>query len=336
LTLINILLMIIMFVIPLAVILAITKVREFDSGATKTLSYIALGIVLFATVGFAFNMWKIPSGGDTLIARDIVNPYIQFYPTLILALAIAAAVLATYVEKESYAYLFAGTGFAVIVPNVYEYLFVNNRYDLALLGFVIWAVIPLIWVYCWKSHALIETTRKEKFFTSLKATIFSYPIYLLTAIIAIYGESARVINAETMKSLSSYSSDIFMFILWTIWLYFLLNIIIVNLMFAIHDLALHLLNMRRAVRGTTIHYELIPSPVKAAPAKPKVDHYAGLVSEMQVFSKYIGEVDRIKAASVIGRFKSEYQTLAAKYDDDGKADAERMIKSIEFEFMKKY
>jgi len=42
-----------------------------------------------------------------------------------------------------------------------------------------------------------------------------------------------------MKSLSSYSSDIFMFILWTIWLYFLLNIIIVNLMFAIHDLALH-------------------------------------------------------------------------------------------------
>ncbi|WP_231845170.1 hypothetical protein [Methanocella paludicola] len=316
--------------------MAIMKVREFESSTTKTLFYIALGIVVFSAVGFAFNIWEIPTVGDTLIARDIVNPYIQFYPTLILALAIAATVLIAYVEKESYAYLFAGTGFAVIVPNVYEYLFVNNRYDLALLGFVIWAVIPVIWVYCWKSHTLIETTRKEKFFTSLKATILSYPIYLLTSIIAIYGESARVINAETMTALSDYSSDIFMFILWTIWLYFLLNIIIVNLMFAIHDLALHILNMRRVVRGTTIYYEMIPAAVKAAPAKPKIDHYAGLISEMQVFSKYIGEVDRIKAASVIGRFKSEYQTLAAKYEDGGKADAERMIKSIEFEFMKKY
>ncbi len=36
------------------------------------------------------------------------------------------------------------------------------------------------------------------------------------------------------------------------------------------------------------------------------------------------------------RFKSEYQTLAVKYNEDSKQDAERMIKSIELEFMQKY
>lgn len=336
LTPINILLMIIIFIIPLAVIMAIIKVREFDSGVTKTLSHIALGIVAFAAVGFAFNIWEIPTVGDTLVARNIVNPYIQFYPALILALAIAATVLVAYMEKETYAYLFAGMGFAALIPNMYEYLFVNNRYDLALLGCVIWAAIPVIWAYVWKNSSHVDMTSKEKFVTSLKATFLTYPIWLLTAVIAIFGESPRGIDAGAIAALRSYSSDIILFILVTIWLYYLLNIIIVNLMFALHDLALHLLNMRRIVNVSGVRYEKIPAAVKAAPAKPKIDHYAGLISEMQVFSKYIGEVDRIKAASVIGRFKSEYQTLAAKYDDGGKVEAEKIIKTIEFEFMKKY
>ena len=73
-----------------------------------------------------------------------------------------------------------------------------------------------------------------------------------------------------------------------------------------------------------------------AQTKPKVNHYAGLIEEMQVFSKYIGQVDRIKAASTIGRFKSEYQTLAVKHNEESKSDAEKMIKMIELEFMQKY
>lgn len=109
-------------------------------------------------------------------------------------------------------------------------------------------------------------------------------------------------------------------------------------MFAIHDLALRLLNCRRVSDTTGVRYERIrhAAPRTVAPPKPKANYYAALITEMQVFSKYIGEVDRIRAASTIGRFKSEYQTLAIKYNEDSKSDTEKMIKSIELDFMQKY
>ncbi|HTY91972.1 MAG TPA: hypothetical protein VMC84_12420 [Methanocella sp.] len=294
--------------------------------------------MLFATVGFAYNMWENQPSGEIMYASDIVAPYTQFYPTLVLSLAIAATVLITYMEKDSYSFIFAGMGFAVLAPDIYKYIFLNGRADLALLGCALWAVLFVIWAFIWKDHTMSETTLSEKIMTSLKATFISYPIYLFTAIIAVFGESPRGIDAGALSGIANSIPDIIMFILVTIWLYFLVNIIIVSLMFVAHDLILHLLNYRRVVSKKGIIYEKIPSAsaIAAAATRPRVNHYAGLMSEMDLFSKNIGEVDRIKAASTIGRFKSEYQTLAAKYNGDDKTDAEKMIKNIEIEFMKKY
>ena len=70
--------------------------------------------------------------------------------------------------------------------------------------------------------------------------------------------------------------------------------------------------------------------------KPKFDPFANLLKEMQVFGKYMDQVDRLKAAQTIARFKNEYQTLSAKYNEGSKAEAERTIKFIDQEFMKKY
>jgi hypothetical protein len=330
--------MVIIVIISLAIILIIPKVREIENGTLKTMAYIALGLVMFTLVGFAFNMWENPPSGDIIYAKDIVIPYTQFYPTLILALALAATVLVTYMEKEIYHYFFAGTGFAVLLPDLYQYVLSNGRYDLALLGCALWAVIPVVWVFMWKDSSLVEMTAGEKVVTSLKAAIVTYPVYLLTSIIAVFGESPRGIDTGAISGLAKSIPDIIMYILVTIWLYFLVTIIIVSLMFVIHDLVIHLLNYRRVIDTKGPHCEKIRAAASkvAAPVKPKVNHYAGLISEMQVFSTNIGDVDRIKAASTIGRFKSEYQTLAAKYNEDAKSDAEKMIKSIELDFMQKY
>lgn len=48
------------------------------------------------------------------------------------------------------------------------------------------------------------------------------------------------------------------------------------------------------------------------------------------------EVDRLKAAQTIARFKNEYHTLSAKYNEGSKSESERTIKFIDQEFMKKY
>ncbi|MDI6896360.1 hypothetical protein [Methanocella conradii] len=337
LDLMNILLMAIIFIISLAVILAITRVRALENSTVKTIAYIGLGLIMFTLVGFTFNMWENPPSDGLIIAKDIVMPYTQFYPNLILAMAIAATVLITYMERDNYAYFFAGMGFAVLVPDLYKYIFINGRSDLALLGCALWAVVPMIWAFIWRESALIEMKAWEKFMRSLKATLISYPVYLFTAIIAIFGESNRGISLDALQGVASSVPEIIMFILVTIWLFYLLNIIIASVMFAVHDLFVHLLGYRRVVRAGSVRYErAMQASAKTPQPKPKVNHYAGLIEEMQVFSKYMGQIDRIRAASTIGRFKSEYQTLAAKYNEDSKADAEKMIRMIEQEFMKKY
>ncbi len=339
LTIINILQMVIIFVISLSIVLIIPKIRELENGTIKTIIYIVLGLIAFSLVGFAFNAWESPYSGDGMIpVVNIVVSYTQFYPTVILALAITATVLVAYMERDNYAYFFAGTGFAVLLPDMYQYVFQNNHLDLALLGCALWAMIPVIWAFMWKDTALAETTTWEKVITALKSAFLTYPVYLITALIAVFGEGRRDVTLEAFKGVAASAPDIIMFVMVTVWLFFLFNVIIVSLTFLMHDLVLHLLNYRRVASPKGIRYEKIKpaSASVAAPPKPKANHYAGLINEMQVFSKHIGNVDRIRAASTIGRFKSEYQTLAVKYNEDSKQEAEKMIKAIEQEFMQKY
>ncbi len=338
LDLFNIISMIVIFIVSLSIIVIIPKVREIENSTIKTVVYIGLGLIMFTLVGLAFNIWENPVNPDKLIASDIVGPYVQFYPTLILALALAATVLITYVEKDNYAFYFAGTGFAALIPDLYQYVITNGRYDLGLLGCALWVLIPMVWAFMWRNNSILETTTWEKVVTALKASFLTYPVYLITALIAVFGESARGLDAGSMAGVAKSIPDIIMFILVTIWLFYLVNIIIITLMFVIHDLALHLISYRRVADMKGIRYEKIKSASAktVVPPKPKINHYAGLIQEMQVFDKHIDNVDRIRAASTIGRFKNEYLTLAAKYNEDSKGEAEKMIKLIEQEFMQKY
>jgi hypothetical protein len=333
---IDILLQAVIFIISLSIVVLIPFVKRIENTRIKTIAYIGLGLVAFILVGFAFNLWQ-PQ--NAVIASDILVPYTQFYPMLILALALSATVLITYLEKDNYSLYFAGMGFAVLLPYLYTYLFVAGRYDLALLNCALWAVIPVVWAFLWKENTLMVTTAGEKVVTSLKAAFVTYPVYLLTAIISVFGDSKRGVDLTNLTTgIQGSTSQIIMFIAVTIWLFFLISIIIVSLMFVIHDLVLHLFGYRRVCDGRGVRYERIPpaSSGRAAPPKPKIDHYAGLIQEMEVFGKHMEDVDRIRAASTIGRFKSEYLTLAAKYNEDSKSSAEKVIKTIEQEFMKKY
>lgn len=102
--------MVAIFVVSLSIILIIIRVPKIESSTVKTVVYIALGLVMFSVVGFAFNLWENPPAGDVVAAADIVAPYMQFYPALIMAMAISAAVLISYMEKDSSANFFAGPG----------------------------------------------------------------------------------------------------------------------------------------------------------------------------------------------------------------------------------
>jgi hypothetical protein len=145
-------------------------------------------------------------------------------------------------------------------------------------------------------------------------------------------------RSDVLESLSTNSGNILSFVVISLWFYILLTVIIVSLMFVIHDLALHTLNINRIVRNRKEIIYRSSHPVEAIvkDITPKVDAYKGLVEEMRVFSQYLEKVDRLRAASTIARFKQEYLTLAARHTEGSKAEAEQIIKLIDQEFKSKY
>lgn len=324
--------MVFIFLVSTAILPAIFLARKVENGALKTIVHLLLGALSFTLVGVAFDLWE--TTGTVIAAVDILRPYVQFYPTLILALAIAAVVFITHVERDGYAYIFAGTGFMVLLPDAYKYVFQYGRADLALLGGALWTIVFAAWAFVWKDVAMGPTTAGDRILTAFKAAFVTYPAYLLTAIVAAFGESPRIVDGGTLDAAANALPEIVGFVLGTAWLYFIVTIILVALVFVVHDLLLRLTGYRRTVRKKGIAYERVTSAVAAE--KPRVNHFAGLIGEIDSFSRDMDRIDRIRAASTIGRFKSEYQTLAARYDDADKLDAERMIKQIELEFMRRY
>ena len=252
----RILVSIIILIISIAAIVLLPKIREIENAIIKTVSYTLMGLIIFTWVGVSFNLWE-PQG---TFAAAIVEPYFpQIFPAFILAVALTIAVIITYIEKDNYAYMFAGTGFAVLFTDVLTYI-TYGRFDLILLGFVLWAIIPVVWVYIWKDHVLEETSFKDNIFISLKASLLTYPIYVLTAIISIFGKSGRGIDMSAFSGLTDNITNVIGFFLGVLWLYLLFTVIIVSLMFVAHNFLMHLLSMKRVVSKKGIQYiKIVPA-----------------------------------------------------------------------------
>lgn len=332
---IKIVMLLVILVLSLATVLFIPRVKETKNNTVKTLLYIFLGMVVFALAGLTYSFKPEYDVNGTIIVRNIIDPYIQFFPIFIYSISLIAATLVTYMDKDKYGYIIAGTGFAVLLPELLSYI-LNGRYDLILLGGALWALIPIIWVTMWKSKVFEPLKLKDKFFISLKAAILTYPIYLLTALVSVFGETSGLsFDVNVLKSPTLFG-DIGLFILGTLWLYLLITVIIVTMMFIIHDLALHTFNIKREITAKNEIRYYREEEKEEKPPEPKPDAFKGLLNEMQIFHKYIDRVDRIRAASTIARFKNEYQTIAVRHSDGSKAETEQFIKFLEQEFKKKY
>jgi hypothetical protein len=328
---------ILVLLLSVIIVLVVPKVREIKKNTVKTALYIFLGLILFILVGMGYNVIQdiSPANPDPNIA--ILFPYTQFFPLLILSIALAGIMLVTYMEGERYGLIMAGTAFATMLPDILKFTS-SGRFDLFLLGCVIWALIPIIWVVLFRRLVLEDTTMRERIWASVSASLISYLIYVCTAVVAVFGESQQAPGSDVLSSISTNSRDILQFVVVSLWFYILLTVIIVSLMFVIHDLALHTFNIHRVVRNRKEIIYRPSHPVEAIVKEitPKMDAYKGLVEEMRVFSQYLDKVDRLRAASTIARFKQEYLTLAARHTEGSKPEAEQLIKVIDQEFKSKY
>ena len=330
----------VIFVLLLSIVitLAVPKVRQFRQDTVKMSIYIVMGIILFILVGMGYNVIQEMSASTDNVYLAVLYPYTQFFPLLILSIAIACIVLVTYMEGERFGLLIAGTAFAAMLPDMFKYAG-SGRFDLFLLGCVIWALIPTIWVLLFRKLVFEESTMRHRIWAAVSASLISYVVYVCTALIAVFGEVQVQVGRGAFDAIAQNSGSIIQFILISLWFFVLLTVIVVSLMFVVHDLALNMLNLRRVVRGgKVIDYEVVQPPEEIVQEiEPvKVDAYKSLIDEMTVFCKYMDKVDRLRAASTIARFKQEYVTLAARHGDGSKAEADRLIKMIDQEFKKRY
>lgn len=338
------------------IVASIPKFRELVSGKAKLFMYLVLGLILFTLVGMGYNVIQDMHVSDIVkydqtyhisydpltVGKDAISvlyPYVQFYPLFVLSIALAGVTLITYMDGEFYGYIFAGSGFAALFPDILKYA-QNGRYDLLLLGFALWAIIPVIWVFFFRDMSQETPTLRERAWGAIKAALFSYPIYAATAAVAIFGEAPRNLSQDalTMLTSSTTAGNIGTFILLSLWFYLLLTVIIVSIMFVAHDLLMHVFNVRRTVTDKGVKYEVVHpvAEIIRQEEPPKVDAYKGLIEEIEVFYKYMDRVDRLRAASTIARFKNEYNTIAARHDEGSKSEAERLIKMVDQEFKKRY
>lgn len=331
---------ILVLLLSVIILLVVPKVREIKRNTVKTALYFFLGLILFILVGLGYNVIQDLGLAGQDASMAILSPYTQFYPLLILSVAIAGVMLVTYMEGERYGLIMAGTAFAVMLPDILKYTG-SGRFDLFLLGCVIWAMIPIIWVLLFRKLVLEDTTMRERIWAAVSASLISYLIYVCTAVVAVFGEIQNATGApgtDVLTSINVNSGDILKFVVISLWFYILLTVIIVSLMFVVHDLALHTFNINRLVRNRKEIIYRSTHPVEAIVKEitPRVDVYKGLVEEMLVFNQYLDKVDRLRAASTIARFKQEYLTLAARHTEGSKSEAEKLIKVIDQEFKSKY
>jgi hypothetical protein len=328
---------ILVLLLSVIIVLVVPKVREIKKRTVKTALYIFLGLILFILVGMGYNVIQDLSSAGQEPGLAILYPYTQFFPLLILSIAIAGIMLVTYMDGERYGFIMAGTAFGAMLPDLLKFT-VSGRFDLFLLGCVIWAIIPVIWVALFRRLVFEDTTMRERIWASVSASLISYLIYVCTAVIALFGEVKTSPGTDVLSSITGNSGQILQFVVVSMWFYILLTVIIVSLMFVVHDLALHTFNIRRIIRN---HKEIVyqsSHPVESIVKEitPRVDAYKGLVEEMRVFNQYLDKVDRLRAASTIARFKQEYLTLAARHTEGSKGEPEQLIKVIDQEFKRKY
>lgn len=335
---------ILVLLLSVIIVAVIPKIREIQKNTVKTSIYIFMGLILFMMVGMGYDVIQgmyTPAVGMSMSAQEVLGtlyPYTQFFPLLILSIAVAGIVLVTYVDGEKYGLIMAGAAFAAMLPDTLNYAS-SGRFDLFLLGCIIWSLIPVIWVLLFRRIIYEDSTMRERIWAAISASLISYLLYVCTALIALFGESSRDYSGDVMSTVAARSSDILGFVVISLWFYILLTVITVSLMFIIHDLALHFYNLQRVVNSGRKEIDYLSThPVETIvnEIQPKVDAYKGLIEEMQVFNKYFDRVDRLRAASTIARFKQEYITLAARHTDGSKLEAEQLIKVIDQQFKQKY
>jgi hypothetical protein len=310
-------------------------VRTIPHNVVKTFIYLLLGFAAF---------WNVGSVYSGIISDGIPQPFLLADPNSIfgytsvvsLALANSIALLIVVNDHPRRSMMFASMGFAIIIFPV-AHMKLLLRPDIIVVVGALWLLTCVILTRAFSRARSPRYGSGDKVKVAIKSIFLSLPLYILLMFAyllaaEISGGAANIPDAVD-RVLDIPRSQLVYFLGGVAWRYVLFHFILLPAAMLVYDVALHAFNIERQLlkSGELRFIRKVFVPVKE---EKKEDPFLPLIKEMKKFS--VEKTDRITAAQVFSRYKSEFDILAQKHDTESKKEAEEILKKIEREIHLKY
>ncbi len=327
--------------------------RTVARQSLKTLIYMALGFAVFWSAGAPFAAALQPPEPERaafwpqplLSTTDAPSAYAA---AASLGLAAAVALVIVLNEGASRVWTFGLTGFsAVLFALATGQAPGGTRTAIVLvLLAVLWTLLSYLITKGLAGGKATKYKTGEKVRAGVRAALLSLPAYLLllfafrlSAAMATSDSTIGFAASDVARSFARAPLATGLYFGTATGLYVLFVSLVVAVAALIYDGVLHALGVERQLlkSGETRFVRKVAAKPAAAPAPAKpADAYAELKAGVKKFAAEFEKTDRLTAAQLLNRYKSEFDVLAEKHPGGSKEEVQRMLKEMETAFEKKY
>lgn len=318
--------------------------RTISHQTLKTLIYMALGFAVFWSAGAPFA----PVLRDASLVATTADPT-GYATAASLGLASAVAMVILLNEGSARIWLFGLTGFAAALFAIAAGQAPGGtRAAIALILLaVFWTLLSYLISKGLAGGKATKYKTAEKIRAGVRGALVSLPAYLLLLVAfritevmnnspdATIGAAATAVVRGFIReplAIPAYFGT-------AAGLYVMFQILAVAVAALLYDGVLHALGVERQLlkSGETRFVRKVAAQPVAAPAPAKAaDAYAELKAGVKKFASEFEKADRLTAAQLLNRYKSEFEILAEKNPGGSREEVQKMLNDLETAFEKKY
>jgi hypothetical protein len=328
--------------------------RTIAHRTLKTAIYMALGFAVFWSAGAPFAAALQPPadpGAATFWPQALLSTTdapSAYAAAASLGLASAVALVIVLNEGASRVWTFGLSGFSAAlfalatgqVPGG-----TRTAIVLVLLA-VFWTLLSYLMTKGVAGGKATKYKTGEKVRAVVRAALLSLPAFLLllfafrlSAAMATTDATIGFAASDVARSFARAPLATGLYFGTAAGLFVLFQILAVAVAALLYDGVLHALGVERQLlkSGETRFLRRVEAKPAAAPAPAKpADPYAELKAGVRKFEKEFEQTDRLTAAQLLNRYKSEFEILAEKHPGGSKEEVQKMLKDLETAFEKKY
>ncbi|MBI4362976.1 MAG: hypothetical protein HY558_07370 [Euryarchaeota archaeon] len=339
-----------MFILAMTVAL-IVFVRTIPQSNLKMIIYMVAGFAVYWNVGSVYATLSVGGAGNRgpfILSRT--DDLRSLSTVASLGMASAIALLISLADRPQRATMFNMMGLAIPVFGLVSGHIALKSSGTAL-GFILmmalWAVTTFMVAKGLGGGSKTKYKTPEKIKAGLRGALLGLPLYLVMLVgflIAdnMFEQGTTISDAARGVFRGGNMANIGIYLGAGVGLYVVFQLIVVAVVMLIYDGVLHGMGIeRQLLKSGDVRFvrrvEAASAQAAVKKEEKKADPFNPLLAELKKLSKEFDKVDRLNAAQLVNRYKSEFEILAQKNPQaPAKADAEKLLKEIEGMFEKKF